>query len=195
MKGQGTTYGFSFNIMALQGEVSQGALISDDIGLGIGFTADVPLINPRFEFSWKADYQSLRMDYIGKGANVSFAEITASQYRATGGLNIYLLSNHNMANIYQPFRPYAFVYGGLLYQNNSIEESDNNPFSVVNGGFVAPLAELGLGIKIRVNPNWSFNIQGSLGTSFDDDIDGLLGSSSLPDIMGTLRFGMQSRFR
>ncbi len=192
-----TTYGLNFNLLTVQGEVGQESLISDDIGLGLGFNADVPLINPRYEFSWRLDYRSLRMDYIGNRTttNVSFAEIKATQWSAQGGLNIYLLSNHNMANIYQPFRPYAFVYGGLVYQNNQVEKSDNLPFPSVEGGFVAPYAELGIGLKIRINPTWAFNTQLSFGSSFDDELDGLIGTTDVPDITGSLRIGLVRRFR
>lgn len=192
LSAQRNSYGLNINLMAVQGEVSQGSLLSDDLALGIGFTGDFPLINPRYEFSWKLDYLALRMDYIGttNANSISYAKIEGIHLSGSGGVNIYLLSTHGMSNIYQPIRPYAFIYGGLAYQNLSTEASPNIALSYLNGGFISPLAEIGLGLKVRVNPKWAFNFQGSLRSTFDDDADGLIGSGKSPDLMGLIRFGL-----
>lgn len=176
----------------MQGEVSQNKFISDDLALGFGLTGDFPLINPRYELSWKVDYLKLRMDFIGKAVpnSISYAEVNGSHWSGTGGLNIYLLSNHGMSNIYQPFRPYAFVYAGIVYQNLSTEVSPNFNLDYIDGGFVSPVGELGLGVKIRANPKWAFNFQFSIRSSFDDDMDGINGSSSTPELMGLIRSGL-----
>lgn len=195
--GQRNSYGFHLNIMTVQGETSQGALITDDIALGLGVLAEFPLVNPRYEFSWKLDYLSMRMDYISNldPNSLGYAQINASQYSASGGVNIYLGSNHNMANIYQPFRPYLSVSGGLIYQNNQVEQGGSVSFDQVSGGFVSPLAELGVGIKIRINPFWAFNMHGSLRSSFGDAIDGLVGNTNSPDLMGQIRMGLNVHLR
>lgn len=190
------TVNYNLNGMVIQGEASGGSLISDDLALGLGFGYDFPFANPRLEFALKFDYLYINLDYI-LDKSPSFISYMTGQIHhlsATGGLNIYLNSNHNLANLYQPFRTYGYFLTGLVMQMNNITPSDNFSSDFVDGTLIVPLLEIGAGIKVRINPHWSFN--GVLGfrTTFSDDMDGLVGSTGNPDILGIVRLGVSKRF-
>lgn len=189
------TVNYNLNAMVVQGEASGGAILSDDIGLGLGLGYDFPFANPRYEFALKFDYVWMNTDYIADTdpTNISVMKGTINHFSASGGLNIYLGNNHNMANLYRPFRPYLFVIAGLAYQANNLELSPNFDFPNVNGSLILPIAELGGGAKIRINPHWSFNAIIGFRSTFSDDVDGLLGNTAAPDIMGIVRIGVSKR--
>ncbi|MCR9153772.1 MAG: hypothetical protein NXI09_06660 [Bacteroidetes bacterium] len=189
------TVNYNLNAMVVQGEASGGGILSDDIGLGLGLGYDFPFGNPRYEFGIKFDYVWLKADYINDvdPTNISVMRGTFHHTSATGGLNIYLGNHHKMANLYRPLRPYIFVLAGLAYQINTLEMSPNFNFPNVEGALILPIAELGGGAKVRINPFWSFNITLGFRSTFSDDVDGLIGNSASPDIMGIVRIGVSKR--
>lgn len=189
------TVNYNVNAMVIQGEASGGNLISDDIALGAGLGYDFPFANPRIEFAVKFDYLWINLDYIDDidFTSIDFMRGTMHHLSATGGINIYLNKNNNLANLYQPFRPYAFILTGLAMQSNSIETSPGFSFPLVEGVIINPMLELGGGAKIRINPHWSFNFTMGFRTTFSDDIDGLIGNTNAPDILGILRLGVSKR--
>ena len=189
------TVNYNLNAMVIQGEASGGSILSDDMGLGLGLGYDFPLVNPRYEFALKLDYVWVNLDYIEDAtpANISVMQGTIHHVAATGGLNIYLGDNHNMANLYRPFRPYLFVLAGLAAQQNTLSLSPDFNFPNVQGLLILPIAEFGGGAKVRINPEWSFNAVIGFRSTFSDDIDGLIGTSAAPDIMGIVRIGISKR--
>lgn len=186
---------YNFNSMVIQGEASGGSLISDDIALGVGMGYDLPLINPRFEFALKFDYLWINLDYILDidPSNISVMRGQMHHLSATGGLNVYFGNNQQLANLYKPFRPYSYLLAGLAMQMNNLDPSETFDFPMVEGTLILPMIEIGGGAKIRVNPHWSFNLGLGFRTTFSDDIDGLVGVSGSPDIMGVLRVGVSKR--
>ncbi|QNR23783.1 autotransporter domain-containing protein [Croceimicrobium hydrocarbonivorans] len=186
---------YNLNGMVVQGEASGGSVVSDDIALGFGLGYDFPFANPRFEFAVKLDYLWINLDYIAdeNPTNISIMRGTMNQFSASGGLNIYLNNSHNVANLYQPFRPYMQILTGIIAQSNSLETSGNFNFPSVDGFLILPVVELGGGAKVRINPQWSLNFNIGFRTTFSDDIDGLIGSTASPDIMGILRMGVSKR--
>jgi hypothetical protein len=189
------TVNYNLNAMVIQGEASGGSLISDDIALGLGFGYDFPFANPRIEFAVKFDYLWINVDYIHDvdPQQIHFMRGTMHHLSATGGINIYLNKSSNLANLYQPFRPYTFILTGLAMQSNSIESSPGFDFNMVEGMIITPMLEIGGGAKIRINPHWSFNLQLGLRTTFSDDVDGLVGNTGAPDILGIFRIGVSKR--
>lgn len=189
------TVNYNLNAMVVQGEASGGNILSDDMGLGLGLGYDFPLINPRYEFALKFDYVWLNLDYIDNTnpSSISIMLGTVHHMSATGGLNVYLGDNHNMANLYRPFRPYLFALAGLAAQQNTLELSPNLGFSDVQGFLILPMIEFGGGAKIRINPDWSFNTIIGFRSTFSDDVDGLIGNTAAPDIMGIFRVGVSRR--
>lgn len=186
---------YNINAMVIQGEASGGSLISDDIALGIGMGYDLPLINPRFEFALKFDYLWINLDYILDidPTNISVMRGQMHHLSATGGLNIYFGNNQQLANLYKPFRPYSYLVAGLAMQMNNLEPSESFDFTMVEGTLILPIVEIGGGAKIRINPHWSFNAGLGVRTTFSDDIDGLVGNTGNPDIMGIVRLGVSKR--
>lgn len=186
---------FNLNAMVIQGEASGGNLISDDIALGVGMGYDLPLINPRFEFALKFDYLWINLDYIldQNRTNISVMRGQMHHLSATGGLNIFFGNNQQLANLYKPFRPYAYVIAGLAFQMNNLEPSENFNLQMVEGTLILPMLEFGGGAKIRINPMWSFNAGIGFRSAFSDDLDGLVGSTGNPDILGVIRFGVCKR--
>lgn len=189
------TVNYNLNGMVVQGEASGGNVVSDDIALGFGLGYDFPFANPRFEFAVKGDYLWINLDYINDvdPSNISIMRATMNQFSVSGGLNIYLNNSHNMANLYQPFRPYMQILTGIVAQSNSLEPSDNFVYPSVDGFLILPVVEIGFGAKIRINPQWSFNLNMGFRSTFSDDIDGLIGTTASPDIMGILRMGVSKR--
>lgn len=186
---------YNLNSMVIQGEASGGNLISDDIAIGIGMGYDLPLINPRFEFALKLDYLWINLDYIFdiEPTNISVMRGQMHHLSATGGLNIYFGNNQQLANLYKPFRPYSYLLAGLAMQMNNLEPSETFTFPMVEGTLILPILEIGGGAKIRINPAWSFNAGLGFRTTFSDDIDGLVGTTGSPDIMGIVRLGVSKR--
>ncbi len=186
---------YNLNSMVIQGEASGGNILSDDMGLGLGIGYDFPFANPRFEFAVKADYVQVNIDYIADGDPSSIAAMsgTISHFSATGGLNVYLGNNHDKANLYRPFRPYVFVLTGLAVQSNQLSASTNFGIPMVQGTLILPLAELGIGAKTRINAVWAFNTSIGIRSTFSDDVDGLIGQTSVPDIIGIVRIGVSKR--
>jgi|GEM_PF-1456292 len=178
--------------MVVQGEASGGSLVSDDIGLGIGIGFNAPLYKSKIEFITSLEYYSLRLDYIEQSnpQNIGIMEGTNTQTSAGIGLNIYLNKSTNLVSLYQPFRPYITVSGGVLVQNNNLRFSNNFDFPNVQGTFFLPFGELGAGCQIRVNPTYSINLNIALRTTLSDEIDGLIGTTDVPDVMGLFRFGI-----
>jgi len=178
--------------MVVQGEASGGALVSDDIALGIGFGFNAPLYKSKIEFISKLEYYSLNLDYIEKSnpQKIGIMEGTNTQTSAGIGLNIYLNKSTNIVSLYQPFRPYISFLAGILVQNNSLTFSEGFNFPNLQGTFILPFGELGAGLLIRVNPNWSVNFNASIRTTLSDEIDGLIGTTNSPDILGLIRFGV-----
>ena len=189
------TVNYNLNAMVIQGEASGGNIVSDDMGLGVGLGYDFPLINPRYEFALKFDYVWVNMDYIDDAtpSNISVMKGNIHHASATGGLNVYLGDNHNMANLYRPFRPYLFMIAGLAAQQNTLTLSPDFNFPNVQGFLILPIAEFGGGAKVRINPEWSFNAVLGFRSTFSDDVDGLIGTSVAPDIMGIFRVGVSRR--
>lgn len=189
------TVNYNINAMVVQGEASGGNLLSDDIGLGLGLGYDFPFGNPRFEFALKFDYVWLNVDYISDLTSQFPAFMQGSMHHlsASGGLNIYLNDNNNLANLYHPFRPYVYGITGLVFQTNSIEHSPAFGFTMVEGVLILPVVEIGGGAKIRINPHWSFNAVFGIRTTLSDDVDGLVGSTGAPDLMGIVRLGVSKR--
>jgi len=189
------TVNYNLNAMVVQGEASGGRLLSDDIGLGVGIGYDFPFGNPRFEFAIKLDYVWLNLDYISEISLQSLSAMQGSMHHlsASGGLNVYLNDNNNLANLYHPFRPYFYGLTGLVFQTNSIEHSVGFDFSIVEGVLILPIVEIGGGAKIRINPHWSFNAVLGIRTTLSDDVDGLVGATGAPDLMGIVRLGVSKR--
>jgi hypothetical protein len=178
--------------MAVQGEASGGSLISDDLALGIGIGFDTPIYKSKIEFISKLEYTYLRLDYIEQSnpLNIGVMEGSNNQISTGVGLNIYLSNSTDLVSLYQPFRPYVFFLAGVLLQNNNLVFSENFKFTSLQGTFILPFGELGAGLKIRVNPTWAVNFSAAVRTTFSDEIDGLIGSTGIPDIMGLVRFGV-----
>jgi len=178
--------------MVVQGEASGGSLISDDVALGFGLGYNSPLYKSKIEFISKLEYYSLRLDYIEQSnpQNIGIMEGTNTQVSAGIGLNIYLNKGTDLVSLYQPFRPYISVLAGALVQSNNLTFSDNFKFPNLQGTFILPFGELGAGAKVRVNPTWSVNINASIRTTLSDEVDGLIGSTDIPDIMALIRFGL-----
>lgn len=189
------TVNYNLNAMVIQGEASGGNIVSDDMGLGVGLGYDFPFVNPRFEFALKFDYVWMNIDYIvdKNPSNISFMTATIHHVGVTGGLNVYLGQNHNMANLYRPFRPYTYMLAGLVAQDNSLSFSENFNFPSVQGLLILPILEVGGGAKVRINPEWSFNAVIGFRSTFSDDVDALVGSTGAPDIMGIFRIGVSRR--
>lgn len=189
------TVNYNINAMVVQGEASGGSIISDDMGLGLGLGYDFPFANPRYEFCIKLDYVWLTTDYIQKAdpTNIAVMEGTIHHFSGSGGINIYIGNNHNMANLYRPTRPYVFTMVGLAYQTNTLELTDNFTLDAVQGSLILPIAEFGAGIKVRINPKWNFNGIIGFRSTFSDDVDGLIGNTAAPDIMGIARLGVSKR--
>ncbi len=178
--------------MVVQGEASGGSLISDDVALGVGFGFNAPLYKSKIEFISKLEYYSLRLDYIEQSnpQNIGIMEGINTQTSAGIGLNIYLNKSTDLVSLYQPIRPYISFLAGILIQNNRLTFSDNFDFPSLQGTFILPFGELGAGIKIRVNPVWSVNFNAAVRTTLSDEVDGLIGTTDSPDIMGLVRFGL-----
>ena len=85
------------------------------------------------------------------------------------------------------------ILTGIIAQSNSLEPSDNFVYPSVDGFLILPVVEIGFGAKIRINPQWSFNLNMGFRSTFSDDIDGLIGTTASPDIMGILRMGVSKR--
>jgi hypothetical protein len=191
----------SFKIQALamvvQGEASGGSLLSDDIALGIGIGFDAPIYKSKIEFISKLEYFRLKLDYIGKSSpqNINVMVGVNMQVSAGVGLNIYLNKSTDLVSLYQPFRPYVSFLAGVLLQDNSLVFSDNFTFPNVQGTFILPFGELSAGLKIRVNPTWAVNFNAAARTTLSDEIDGLIGNTDIPDIMGLVRFGISYNIR
>lgn len=189
------TVNYNINAMVVQGEASGGGILSDDMGLGLGLGYDFPFGNPRYEFTVRLDYIWLNMDFIHdkNPNNISVMKGSINHFSAGGGLNIYLGKNHNVANLYRPFRPYLLLVAGLAYQSNSFELSDNFTRPIVQGTLILPIAEIGGGAKVRINPFWSFNANVGLRSTFSDDVDAIVGGTGVPDIIGFVRIGVSKR--
>ncbi len=185
---------YNLNSMVIQGEASGGNLISDDLGLGLGIGYDFPFANPRLEFALKLDYLWINTDFIqNNDPEINFMSGSINHFSATGGLNIYLNSSHNLANLYQPFRPYGYFLTGLVLQQNNLTGSSNFNLDLVNGTIIVPLLEIGGGYKVRINPHWSFNMVLGFRSTFSDDMDGIVGRTGNPDILGIVRIGVSKK--
>ena len=197
----GFAQGNSFKIQALamvvQGEASGGSLISDDIALGIGIGFDAPIYKTKIEFISKLEYTYLRLDYIEQSnpQNIGVMEGSNTQVSAGVGLNIYLNKSTALVSLYQPFRPYVFFLAGVLLQNNNLVFSENFNFTSLQGTFILPFGELGAGLKVRVNPTWAVSFSAAVRTTLSDEIDGLIGSTDIPDIMGVVKFGISRNIK
>lgn len=183
--------------MVVQGEASGGALISDDVALGFGIGYNAPLYKSKIEFISKLEYYNLRLDYISQAdpTNIGIMEGNNTHTSIGIGLNIYLNKSSNLVSLYQPFRPYISVLAGLAIQSNSLNFSDNFSFPNAQGTFILPFGELGAGLKIRVNPTWAVAFTGAVRTTLSDEVDGLIGSTDSPDILGIVRFGVSYNLR
>ena len=191
-KAQRNNLNYFASAMVVQGEASGGSLISDDVALGIGFGFNAPLYKNKIEFISKLEYYSLRLDYIEQSnpQNIGIMEGTNTQTSAGIGLNIYLNKSSELASLYKPFRPYISFLAGILVQNNDLRFSDNFDFPNLQGTFILPFGELGAGLKIRINPVWAVNFNAGVRTTLSDEVDGLIGTTDSPDIMGLVRFGL-----
>lgn len=189
------TVNYNVNAMVVQGEASGGNILSDDIGIGIGLGYDFPFSNPRYEFTLRLDYVWLNMDYINDNIPnfISFMQGSINHFSASGGVNIYLGENHNVANLYRPLRPYLFLIAGLVYQNNSFNKSESFTRPIVQGSLILPIGEIGGGVKVRINPFWSFNANVGIRSTFSDDVDAIVGQTGVPDLMGIIRIGVSKR--
>jgi hypothetical protein len=189
---QRNSVNFQALAMVVQGEASGGALISDDIALGIGIGYDAPIYKSKIEFISKLEYSNLKLDYIEQSdpQNIGVMEGQNTQISLGAGLSIYLNKSTNLVSLYQPFRPYISFLAGILIQSNSLVFSDNFNFPNLQGTFILPFGELGGGLKIRVNPIWSVNFNAAIRTTLSDEVDGLIGTTDAPDIMGLVRFGV-----
>lgn len=178
--------------MVVQGEASGGSLVSDDIGLGLGIGFNAPLYKSKIEFISTLEYYSLRLDYIEQSdpQNIGIMEGTINQISTGIGLNVYLNKSTDFASLYQPFRPYISVLAGVLFQNNRLTFSDNFYFPNLQGAFFLPFGELGAGVKIRINPYYSINLSFAMRTTLSDEVDGLIGTTDSPDIIGLFRIGL-----
>tara|TARA_R110002050_G_scaffold48780_1_gene113241 strand:- start:7293 stop:7901 length:609 start_codon:yes stop_codon:yes gene_type:complete len=192
IKAQRNNLNFFAGAMVVQGEASGGALLSDDMAIGMGFGFNAPLYKTKIEFVSRLEYYNLRLDYIEQSnpQNIGIMEGTCTQTSAGIGLNIYLNKSTNLVSLYQPFRPYISVLAGLLMQSNNLNFSDNFNFPNLQGTFFLPFGELGGGLYVRVNPTWSVNFNAAIRTTLSDEVDGLIGSTDSPDIMGFVRFGI-----
>ena len=192
IKAQRNNLNFFAGIMVVQGEASGGAILSDDMAIGAGIGFNAPLYKNKIEFVSKLEYYNLRLDYIEQSnpQNIGIMEGTCTQTSAGIGLNIFLNKSTELVSLYQPFRPYISVLAGILIQNNSLNFSENFSFPNLQGTFILPFGELGAGLKVRVNPTWSVNFNAAIRTTLSDEVDGLIGATDSPDIMGLVRFGI-----
>lgn len=195
---QGSSWEAGFTGGLIQGEASGGALISDDVGLGIHFGFTTPFLSDKIDFTTYFHYVNFRLDYIqdlGNGAPISYMK--ANNHHTTAGisLTIKLIKTERLSTLYKPFIPYVRVLAGLALQSNSINPSANFSFPQVTGTVVLPYAELGGGVKIRVNPLWSVNARLGFRTTLSDEPDGLIGNTNAPDIIGLFNFGLSRRIR
>jgi len=185
-----------FSAMIIQGEAMGDGIISDDVGYGMSFNYNMPLVGERFCFSLAGTFIYSSIDYVAPYSKTLQYYKGSSRHSSFGaGLVYFPFLKHSLPNMYHPYRFYMSGYVGAAWQSNTTSHAVNLPdsYKLHEGNSFLPFYEGLIGLKIRVNPRLSVDVYGGGRTTLSDEIDGIVGSGAGFDIMGRIGLGLSFR--